>query len=150
MENVANQKFSEYLTMNYLPNSDQDAVTFATQQSILMPSGTAQGHGINYQIVDTESYLRARPNTYDRFDKLTKQPRIFKTVPYLGKGMFNPTLESQLLQGEPMRQLKSVSTTSEQSYLEYRMQPENLDLKEKKTILEFQQANAFRPQNTHY
>jgi hypothetical protein len=38
------------------------------------------------------------------------------TVPYLGKGSCDPTLESQLLQGEMVNEKKSTKTISEKSY----------------------------------
>jgi hypothetical protein len=39
-------------------------------------------------------------------------PRPFLTVPYLGRGACNPTIESQLQQGEMVRDRKSVMNTS--------------------------------------
>ena len=39
------------------------------------------------------------------------------TVPYLGRGSCDPTIESQLLQGETVRGKKSVSTVMELSLI---------------------------------
>ena len=52
-------------------------------------------------------------------EKLQLYPRPFLTVPYLGRGGGNPSLESQLQQGEIVNDKKSVSTMSEVSFSDY-------------------------------
>ena len=60
-------------------------------------------------------------------DQLFARP--FATVPYLGRGGGNPILESQLQQGETIRDLKSVSTISETTYIDYNQYPMSDDLR---------------------
>jgi hypothetical protein len=45
------------------------------------------------------------------------------TVPYLGRGSCDTTLESQLKQGDVITNKKSVSTISEQSFINNQMYP---------------------------
>jgi hypothetical protein len=51
--------------------------------------------------------------------------RAFVTVTYLGRGGGDPTLESQLQQGQNIRDLKSVATVSEKPYIDYQTYPLN-------------------------
>jgi len=62
-------------------------------------------------------------------EKLNLNQRPFVTVPYLGKGYGDPTLEAQLQQGQIVSDKKSVSTVSEMSYMDYSSYPMMDDLK---------------------
>jgi hypothetical protein len=56
-------------------------------------------------------------------EKLQLMQRPFVTVPYLGRGSCDPSLESQLLQGEIVSEKKSASTLSEKSLSGYTIYP---------------------------
>jgi hypothetical protein len=49
------------------------------------------------------------------YENFNLNERLFKTVPYLGRGSCNPVLESQLLQGT-WSPTKSASTVMDKSF----------------------------------
>jgi|LauGreDrversion4_2_1035121.scaffolds.fasta_scaffold681581_2 hypothetical protein len=110
---LANTRFSNYLVSNYYDEGTSGQhVDFATTQPTIMFSGLAMGRGLNSSVIDSESSLLYQ-NVNDRpLEKLQLMPRPFLTVPYLGRGACNPTIESQLQQGEMVRDRKSVMNTS--------------------------------------
>ena len=57
--------------------------------------------------------------------------RQFLTVPYLGRGAGDPTLELQLREGEPMSEKKSVSTVTAQTFMGHTLHPSSKDMEEK-------------------
>lgn len=116
--NVSNTKFGHYMLSSYSPDGLIGShVNFATQQPSMMFSGTTHGTGLSASSVDIESKLRINPDENTRsLERLQLRTRPFLTVPYLGRGSANPTLESQLMQGEIVSDRKSVSTISEKSY----------------------------------
>ena len=56
-------------------------------------------------------------------EKVQLMERPFRTVPYLGKGSCDTSLESQLQQGEIVNDRKSVSTIMEKSFSKYSLYP---------------------------
>jgi len=111
--NLQNVKFGNYMVSHYFSDKVSDAqIRFATEQPNLMLNAD---NGIASTVIDAYSTLllggEERP-----LDKLQLMQRPFITVPYLGKGSCDPTLESQLLQGEIVSEKKSVSTLSETTY----------------------------------
>ena len=50
-------------------------------------------------------------------------PRPFLTVPYLGRGSCDPTIESQLQQGDVVRGKKSVTTVMENNFFDLKEYP---------------------------
>tara|TARA_B110000971_G_scaffold22030_1_gene19953 strand:+ start:20562 stop:21125 length:564 start_codon:yes stop_codon:yes gene_type:complete len=59
--------------------------------------------------------------------------RPFATIPYLGRGSVNPIVESQLQQGETITNKKSITNTTEQSYIKYHHTPLLPSIKDKVT-----------------
>lgn len=92
-------------------------VNFATQYPGVMVSGTNGGTGLGAMGVDAESNLLWKSDSQRPLEKLQLFPRTFLSVPYLGRGSADPTLESQLMQGENVRGKKSVSTVMEQNFM---------------------------------
>lgn len=92
-------------------------MNFATQYPGVMVSGTNGGTGLGALGVETESNLLWKSEGQRPLEKLQLFPRPFLTVPYLGRGSCDPSLESQLMQGENVRGKKSVSTVMEQNFL---------------------------------
>jgi len=126
-QNLYNTRFGNYTVSNYFSDSTTgQQVNFATQQPNVMmnaKSGVAPG------VVDQYSFILQNTDTERPLEKLSLNERLFRTVPYLGRGSGDPTLESQLLQGETVSDKKSVATVSEQSYINYATYPMMDDLK---------------------
>lgn len=127
--NVQNTRFANYSLSNYFSdNLTDDTVRFACAQPTMMVSGTAQGKGLNRNVVDYESILNIKTEQERPLDKLSLNQRLFVTVPYLGKGAVDPDLESKMLQGEAVYEKKSVGTIMEKSFMSYTMQPVSKEL----------------------
>ena len=129
-QNIQNTKFGTYTVSNYFSNSASDSqIQFATQQ----PGLVVHNNGVSSTMIDIESALFTQMENERPLEKLQLFQRPFLTVPYLGRGGGNPVLESQLQQGEMIRDLKSVGTISEQSYMDNNQYPMREDLRSKIT-----------------
>jgi hypothetical protein len=106
-------------------------VNFATEQPNVMFSGAVGGHGLIGGLVDVDTSLLYKSEQERSLEKLSLVQRPFVTVPYLGKGYGDPTLEAQLQQGQMVADKKSVSTISETSYMDYSTYPMMDDLRSK-------------------
>jgi len=121
---VSNTKFANYMLSNYVSETLSNShVQFATQQPSVMFSGTTLGKGLNGSIIDVDSLLLLNSENERPLEKLQLMQRPFVTVPYLGRGSCDPSLESQLLQGEIVSEKKSASTLSEKSLSGYTIYP---------------------------
>ena len=121
---VANTKFANYMLSSYVNDTLSDShVNFATQQPTVMFSGIAHGSGLSASVVDNDSTLMYRTTNERPLEKLQLMQRPFLTVPYLGRGSCDPSLESQLMQGEIVSDKKSVSTIMDKSFNQYSMYP---------------------------
>ena len=110
---VYNTRFSNYMLSNYFSDNQSNPVTFSTNQPAVMLNGS---WGIPAASVDMDSKLIMGGELERPWDKLELTPRIFSTVPYLGRGSCDPTLENMIRCGETTIDRKSVSTVSETSY----------------------------------
>ena len=97
--------------------SSNQHVNFAMNYTGMMVDTDARGNGLGAFSVENESNLFWKAEGQRPLEKLQLFPRTFSTVPYLGRGSVDPTLESQLMQGENVRGKKSVSTVMEQSFM---------------------------------
>jgi hypothetical protein len=121
---VSNTKFANYMLSNYVNNTLSGShVNFATQQPTLMFSGIAGGNGLSSNLVDMDSQLTIKTEEERALEKLQLFQRPFVTVPYLGRGYGDPSIESQLQQGEIVSDKKSVSTIMEKSFSQYSLYP---------------------------
>jgi len=59
--------------------------------------------------------------------------RPFATVPYLGRGSVDSTMESEIQQGETLTNKRSINHLSEQSYIKYSNTPLLSDIKDRMT-----------------
>jgi hypothetical protein len=132
---LLNTRFANYMLSNYTSDRASNThVQFATQQPNVMFSGMTHGHGLNGSIVDIDSMLTVKKESDRPLEKLSLMQRPFLTVPYLGKGSCDPTLESQLMQGEMVNEKKSTKTISEKSYSsEYSLFTSDSKMKERVT-----------------
>ncbi len=55
--------------------------------------------------------------------RISLEERPYKTIPYLGRGVSNPELESKLQQGDQITNKKSVNTVTEMSHIPLRHTP---------------------------
>ena len=122
--NVSNTRFATWTLSNYISETTSDShVQFATQMPTVMFSGTSNGPGINGGLVDVDSQLMLKTEGERPLTKLSLVERPFLTVPYLGRGSCDPSIESQLQQGELVSDKKSVSTIMEKSFSKYSLYP---------------------------
>lgn len=130
--NIMNTKFNNYMLSNYFSEmNSRDFVNFGTTQPALMFRGIAGGSasgGILGSNVDVDTTFGRRLDTRPE-EKLMLNPRPFVTVPYLGRGSADPTLESDLRQGKVITNKKSVSTITEKTFLDNHMYPLMDDIK---------------------
>jgi hypothetical protein len=118
---LMNTRMNTYSLGNYFsePTKD-DHVSFATTYPNMMFGGS----GVHGAVIDDHSRLVMGDVEQTRsLEKLSLNTRPFITIPYLGKGSCNPTLESQLLIGESSTQMKSVGTIMSKSFMDHSMYP---------------------------
>lgn len=127
-QTLQNDRFSDYTTTNYFSQKPADSqIEFATQQPAIVPTGVT-GAGISGEKVESESNLLLETENERNLGRLNLMQRQFLTVPYLGRGSADPTLELQLLEGEPITEKKSTSTVMSQSFMGYSLYPTNDDM----------------------
>ena len=130
-KNLYNTRFANYTLSNYFSETTSDQhVNFATQQPTIMFSGSHLGEGLNGSIIDVNSQLTIGTEQEHALHKLQLMQRPFLTVPYLGRGSCDATVESQLLQGEMVSDKKSVSTIMDQSFSSYTAYPMDANMQE--------------------
>jgi hypothetical protein len=123
-KNVYNTRFANYTLSNFFSQTTSDShVNFAIQQPTMNFSGIARGDGLSAKSVVVDSALLINAEQERPLEKLQLFERPFLTVPYLGRGSADPTLETQLLQGEVVSDKKSVSTIMEKSFTPYSLYP---------------------------
>ena len=112
---------TQYLNsvLSHYSTSDKSSISyvdFATQIPGMMVSGMNGGNGLGGNSVEHESALFWKTQNERSLEKLQLYERPFLTIPFMGRGSVDPTLESQLMQGENVRGKKSVSTVMEQNF----------------------------------
>jgi hypothetical protein len=122
---LMDNKFGDYILTSYFSdNNRDDHEKIALSQPGVMFDGTSwSSHGINANTVDIDSALIIKNENARSLEKLSLQQRPFMTVPYLGRGSADTALESQLRQGDIVGNKKSVSTITEQSFMNNQMYP---------------------------
>lgn len=104
--NVQNKKKSDYLLTNFYGNGSSDCgigrpLEVATSQpGINFKMHVVEGHyGCN-----DDHYKKLRIDTLDMTPrtKLMLNKRPYLTIPYMGKGVFNPDLHSKMRVGDPI------------------------------------------------
>ena len=123
---VQNNTFGTYITTNYFTGHGtmKKAIDFATKQPNMFyksGTGTCSVGGCN---VDNESNLKIGTIQTNPKCRISLQQRPFATVPYLGRGPAKPELESRLLQGSSINELKSCKTITEESFDDYNLTPQ--------------------------
>lgn len=111
-----NNYLNAVLTNHFSGHVSDGHIQFATANPGVMVNGVNGGSGLNGSVIDAESTLLMKVGQERPPERLTLQERPFLTVPYLGRGSVDPTIESQLMMGENVRGKKSVSTVMEQNF----------------------------------
>lgn len=130
---VQNDRYSDYATTNYFSEKANDAqIKFATEQPSVFPDSTT-GSGVGASNIENESSLLLDTEEARNLGRLNLMQRPFITVPYLGRGSVDTSLELQLLEGEPITEKKSVSTVMSQSFMGYSLYPTSSEMEERVT-----------------
>jgi len=116
---LQNNTYLNTVLSNFNPEtSSNNHINFATNYPGMMVDSNARGgSGLGMFSIEHESNLLWKSEGQRPLEKLQLFPRSYSTVPYLGRGSCDPTLESQLMQGENVRGKKSVSTVMEQNFM---------------------------------
>jgi len=113
---LQNTHFNNLVLTNYFRDKmSLNEINFATQYPGLDYTGVI-GPSVGGALIENESKLIWSMEQERPLEKLQLFSRPFLTVPYLGRGSCDPTLESQLLQGEVVRGKKSVSTVMDKNF----------------------------------
>ena len=113
-ESLQNDRYADYTTTNYFSENATDSqIQFATQQPAVVPNSVT-GSGVGSEKIENESNLLLETENERVLGRLNLMQRPFLTVPYLGRGSVDPTLELQLKEGELNEQKKSTSTVMTQ------------------------------------
>ena len=127
-ESLQNDRYADYTTTNYFSENATDSqIQFATQQPAVVPNSIT-GSGVGSEKIENESNLLLETENERNLGRLNLMQRPFLTVPYLGRGSVDPTLELQLMEGELNEQKKSTSTVMTQSFMGYTLYPTNEDM----------------------
>lgn len=132
---VLNTRLANYSLANYFSDPTSNShVNFATSHPQLTFNAVNGGSGVGASAVDADSQLLINSEQSRSLDKLNLNTRPFITVPYLGRGSCDPSLESQLLQGELSTDKKSVSTIMTKSFMDYSMYPTDAKMEDRVKI----------------
>ena len=137
-QNVQNKNANEYLLQNYFLSDCgmKRSIDFATTQpNINFKGGFGLGAG-GCNVMSSSELLIGSIQTNPKC-RLNLQERPFKTIPYLGRGSGNPTLESRLMQGDQMSNKKSSTLSAEKSFIPYSNYPLIAPIKESITNPEY-------------
>ena len=130
---MQNDRFSTYATTNYFSeNADDAQIQFATEQPAVLPNSST-GSGVGGNNIVNESALIIEKEKARNLGRLNLMQRPFLTVPYLGRGSVDPSLELQLQEGELFTDKKSTSTIMSQSFMGYSLYPTNDDMENRTT-----------------
>ena len=120
--NKQNIEASNYMLENYqVYNPVNTAMNLATNQPNIVMQASVDG-GVSGNNIDDCSILQYSKLT-NTGERSVYQERLFTTVPYLGKGPENTSLESQLVMGDLTEKKKSLDPNTEVSHIEFAYTP---------------------------
>lgn len=124
-QNVQNTRFANYSLTTYFSDTiSKDNMQFISTQPTMNMGGTVYGNGINGQLIDNDSQLIIKKIQDRALEKMSLNPRLFLTIPYLGRGSCDTTKESQLLQGLHVTDKKSTVIESDNNFSKYILHPD--------------------------
>ena len=115
--NIQNANAANWNLTNYYAGDCymKKGIDFALTEPAINYKGAHQV-GLGGCNIDTNSYLMM--NKQMRCPgKYSNQERMYMTIPYLGRGMGNPDVESALQIGEGLTDIKRVSKKTEEGYV---------------------------------
>lgn len=127
-----NTSFGAYSITNHFANNCGlvEPMKFALNQPNVFVNGGFGHTGAGGCNVDSDSMMKIGKVQNRPKGRISLYTRPFVTVPYLGRGALDAVKESQLQQGQAVTELKSCSTVSENSFLEYHNYPLIDEIKE--------------------
>jgi hypothetical protein len=129
--NLQNSKYAGYMLSNYFQTTVTDQqIQFVSKQPTMNVNAVNGGSSVGGKVIDIDTALIMKKEQERSVEKVQLMARPFATVPYLGKGSCDPTLESQLLQGEVVSDKKSTSTVMSQSFMGYTLYPMDSKMEE--------------------
>ena len=102
----------KYTTQNLVPDARQ-VNPLAAEQQLMYPR---EGYGLNNAKIDSDSMLRNESAFKSNRCQIRSQARPFLTVPFMGGGRGNPDVESNLIHGEQVKNLKECATVTETAF----------------------------------
>lgn len=123
-----------YTLQNYFANdcNMSKGIALATTQPGINYKGGFQNGAGGCNIDANSELLIGTVQTHPKC-RIDLFGRPFATVPYLGRGSVDPTVESEIQQGEMITNKRSITRLGEKSYLDYTNTPLQNDLKERFT-----------------
>jgi len=119
---LQNTEYANYMLDSFRPSGPMNSVVdFATSQPNINFKGSYQVSVGGSNIAESSELLisnLSRPKC-----RISLIERPYSTVPYLGRGKCDPTLESQIQQGDFANNKKSINPSSEVSYMQYSQTP---------------------------
>jgi len=113
--NIQNTRYTDLNLTNYFSsNVPTEHVDFVSNTPGLSYNGLS-GPGLSGTSVVHENQLFWGTEMERPFEKVQLFTRPFATVPYLGRGSGDPTLESRLQQGDYVNNKKSISNVPEEN-----------------------------------
>ena len=129
---IQNGRYANYTITNLFSDSGpSQSIQFATSQPAVFPNSKTHGNGLGGANVDADSALLLKTEQERALGRLNLIQRPFVSVPFLGRGAGDTTLELQLKQGEIATDRKSVSTIMSQSFMGYTMYPTTPEMEER-------------------
>ena len=124
INSIQNSQACSYLLQNYFAAdcNMSNAKKLATTQPGINYSGSMGSDMCGSNIDDSSKLLIGSIQTAPKA-RIDLFQRPFATVPYLGRGAVDPTLESQIQQGEAVTNKRTVTHLTEKSHLKYRTTP---------------------------
>ena len=133
-ETIQNMQSSNYLLQNYFASdcSMKTPIRLATSQPCINYTGgyNVGAGGCN---IDDNSQLTIGTIQTNPKARIDLFQRPFATVPYLGRGSVDSSIESQIQQGELSVNRRSTTNLSEKSYIQYSNTPLQPEIKDKMT-----------------
>lgn len=115
---IQNSNYGTYSTKNYFEKycGMKQPIGFATNQPNVFYKGGYGVMGAGGCNVDSDSNLRIGSIQTNPKCRISLEERPFKTVPFLGRGRPQPTMESKLRQGSYIGDKKSCRNITEKSF----------------------------------
>jgi len=113
---LQNNNYNNYITSNFGTCCASALNKALDQPNVFIKGGYGTTGCGNCGLVDNFSKLRNGALQTTVPCKLSLQQRMFKTIPYLGKGTFDPVIETELIHSEYVDQNKSINTVTDKPF----------------------------------